>query len=98
MPAKDRSDQMRQEIIEHLRTQLEALADVCGLTDAQLAVCYQRQERVRELRHQLSVAEKMSEKMSEKMAENWEAAEQATLPRQASTSLPGNREAAVAGL
>ena len=52
--ADNRFDEMRQEIIQLLRAQLEALADLSGLTDAQLAICYRRQERVRQLRDQLS--------------------------------------------
>ena len=53
MADNGRFDEVRQEIMQLLRTQLEALADLSGLSDAQLAACYERQERVRELRNQL---------------------------------------------
>ena len=84
MPENGRLDLVRQEIIQLLRMQLEALADLSGLTDAQLTACYQRQERVRELRDQLSLADDRK-------------TEDATFPGQVSTSLPGNSEAVVAG-
>ncbi len=84
MPENGRLDHVRQEIIQLLRMQLEALADLSGLTDAQLTACYQRQERVRELRDQLSVAEDRK-------------TEDATFSGQAPASLPGNPEAVVAG-
>lgn len=54
-PENDRFDPVRQEIIQLLRAQLEALAELSGLTDAQLTACYKRQQRVRELRDLLSV-------------------------------------------
>jgi hypothetical protein len=85
MADNGRFDEMRQEIMELLRRQLEALADLSGLTDAQLTACYERQERVRELRNRLSLEEKWNP-------------EDATLPSPASNSLSGNPEAAVAGL
>jgi hypothetical protein len=54
MPQNDSSDAIRQEIIHLLHAQLEALADLSGLTDLGLAACYQRHERVRELRDRLA--------------------------------------------
>jgi hypothetical protein len=84
MPENLRFDEMRQEIMQLLRTQLEALADLSGLTDVQLAACYERQERVRELRNQLC------------LAEDWKP-EDAAVPGQSSNSLSGHPEAAVAG-
>lgn len=54
MPVNDPFGKMRLEIIQLLRAQLEALSDMSSLTDAQLADCYQRHERVRELRDRLS--------------------------------------------
>jgi hypothetical protein len=85
MADNGRFDEVRQEIMQLLRTQLEALADLSGLTDAQLTACYERQERVRELRNRLSLEEK------------WTPGD-ATLPSPASNSLSGKPEAAVAGL
>ena len=49
-----RFDEVRQEIILLLRAQLEALANLSILSDAQLADCYNRQQRVQELRDILS--------------------------------------------
>ena len=54
MPQYDLSEEIRQEMLHLLHAQLEALADLSGLTDVELAACYQRQERVRELRDKLS--------------------------------------------
>jgi hypothetical protein len=81
-PENGRFDQVRQEIFQLLRAQLEALANLSGLTDAQLTACYKRQERVRELRDLLSL-------------ESWDSAD-ATLPP--STPPPGSSEAVLAGL
>ena len=85
MRDKHRFDEVRQEIIQLLCAQLEALADLSGLSDVQLAACYERQERVRQLRDQLCVGNE------------WEA-EDAVLIGQASTSLPDNPEAAAVGI
>ena len=76
MPDDDRFDNVRREIIQLLRAQLEALADLSGLTDAQLTACYTRQERVRELRERLTLA-------MDSTPEN------AGISSQAATALPG---------
>lgn len=55
MQDNQRFDEVRQEIIHLLCAQLEALAELSGLSDAQLAACYERQQRVRQLRDQLCV-------------------------------------------
>ena len=83
MPDNNRFDQMRQEIIQLLQAQLEALADVSCLTDHELEACYNRQERVRQLRDQLSVA---TDRKSH----------DATLSGQRSSSPSADSEAAVA--
>jgi hypothetical protein len=57
MSDNERFENVRQEIMHLLHAQLEALANLSGLTDAQLAACYKRQERVRELRDQLTLTE-----------------------------------------
>ena len=44
---------VRQEILELLRRQMEALDSPLGLTDARLTECYERQARVQELREKL---------------------------------------------
>jgi hypothetical protein len=76
---------VRQEILQLLRAQLEALADLSCLTDAQLTACYERQERVRQLRDLLSVEG------------NWKSAD-ATVPNRVSTPPASSSEAVVAGL
>jgi hypothetical protein len=85
MPDNDRFDEVRQEIMQLLGAQLEALANLSGLTDVQLTACYKRQERVRELRDRLSVTG------------DWKAGDPA-LAGQASTPIPDNPPAAVAGI
>jgi hypothetical protein len=85
MPDNDRFDEMRQEIIQLLHAQLEALANLSGLTDAQLVACYKRQERVRELRDRLSVSGDWKE-------------EDVSLAAQAATSIADNPAAAVSGI
>jgi len=44
---------VRQEILQLLRQQMEALDSPLGLTDARLTECYERQGRVQELREKL---------------------------------------------
>jgi hypothetical protein len=44
---------VRQEILELLRLQMEALDSPMGLTEARLSECYERQARVHELREKL---------------------------------------------
>ena len=85
MPDNDRFDNVRQEIIQLLGAQLEALADLSGLTDAQLIACYTRQERVRELRDRLTLAMDLEP-------------ENAGIYSQAATALHGEPEAAVASV
>jgi hypothetical protein len=55
MPDNEGFDDVRREMVQLLGAQLEALADLSGLSDAQLADCYRRHERVRELRDRLSL-------------------------------------------
>jgi len=45
---------VRQEILQLLRRQMEALDSPLGLTDARLIECYERQGRVQELREKLN--------------------------------------------
>jgi len=47
---------VRQEILDLLRQQMEALDSPLGLTDARLTECYERQARVQELREKLQAA------------------------------------------
>ena len=47
---------VRQEILDLLRQQMEALDSPLGLTDARLSECYERQARVQELREKLQAA------------------------------------------
>jgi hypothetical protein len=47
---------VRQEILDLLRQQMEALDSPLGLTDTKLKECYDRQTRVQELREQLQTA------------------------------------------
>jgi hypothetical protein len=44
---------VRQEILQLLRQQMEALDSPVGLTDVRLSQCYERQARVHELREKL---------------------------------------------
>jgi hypothetical protein len=44
---------VREEILDLLRQQMEALDSPVGLTDSQLSECYERQTRVQELREKL---------------------------------------------
>lgn len=72
MSVNERLEKVRQEIIQLLQAQLEALADLSNLSDAQLAACYTRHERIRELRDRLVL-----------LGDNWnslEAAEAAAPP------------------
>jgi hypothetical protein len=50
---------VRQEILELLLLQMEALDSPEGLTDAQLRECYIRRNRVQELREKLQAASKL---------------------------------------
>ena len=85
MPDHDQFDRMRQEITQLLSAQLEALADLSGLTDAQLTACYRRHERVRELRDQLSASGA------------WKLGDP-TIPEQPAAPLAGNAEASASVL
>ena len=85
MADSNQLDEMRQEIIQLLRAQLDALANLSGVTDAQLTACYERQERVRQLRDQLSAAS------------DWRA-EETNVPGQTSAIFSGDRETAVASV
>ena len=55
MPDEPGFDEVRREIVQLLGAQLEALANLSGLSDSHLADCYRRHERVRELRDRLSL-------------------------------------------
>jgi hypothetical protein len=48
--------ELRQAIIRLLHAQMHALQQLSGLSDVELAACYERQERVSELRDQLFIA------------------------------------------
>jgi hypothetical protein len=47
---------VREEILDLLRQQMEALDSPLGLTDSQLSECYERQTRVQELREKLQAS------------------------------------------
>lgn len=53
MPLKEEIEALRREIVSLLRQQMEALDSPLGLTDTCLTECYQRQDRVQELREKL---------------------------------------------
>jgi hypothetical protein len=56
MPARgEEIAAVRQEIMDLLCEQMEALDSPSGLTDERLCDCYRRQERVQELRERLQV-------------------------------------------
>ena len=61
MPQNEDCHGLRQEIIQLLRAQMEALEEPSRLSDVELAACYRRQEKVGELRDQLFVALKPKE-------------------------------------
>jgi hypothetical protein len=54
VPQTLESDGIREEMIRLLRAQMETLDASPVLSDEDLAACYRRQERVRELRDRLS--------------------------------------------
>ena len=56
MPQNEDCHGLRQEIIQLLRAQMQALEEPSRLSDVELAACYRRQEKVGELRDQLFVA------------------------------------------
>ena len=56
MPQIDSCHELRQEILQLLRAQMQALEEPSRLSDVELAACYRRQEKVGELRDQLFVA------------------------------------------
>jgi hypothetical protein len=56
MPGEGNIAAVRQEIMDLLRQQMEALNSPLGLTDARLSECYERQARVQELREKLQAA------------------------------------------
>jgi len=53
MQAADELVAMREEILELLCQQMDALDSPLGLTDARLIECYERQARVQELREKM---------------------------------------------
>ena len=71
---------VRQEILELLRRQMEALDSPLGLTDDRLIECYERQARVQELREKLQALS--SSQVEAESARN-EATERRSRPRQA---------------
>jgi hypothetical protein len=52
---------VRQEILQLLRQQIDALNSPLGLTDARLTECYERQARVQELREKMQALSNASE-------------------------------------
>lgn len=58
------SESLRLEMISLLRAQMQALNTLSGLTDKELAACYARQERVRELRDRLTQANQLAESVT----------------------------------
>jgi hypothetical protein len=56
MPQNEESHELRREILELLCSQMQALQQLSLLSDMELLACYQRQERVSELRDQLFMA------------------------------------------
>jgi hypothetical protein len=63
MPQNEDCHGLRQEIIELLRAQMQALEEPSRLSDVELAACYRREEKVGELRDQVFVALKPKEAM-----------------------------------
>src|ERR1700738_2028882 len=63
MPQNEDCHGLRQEIIELLRAQMQALEEPSRLSDVELAACYRRQEKVGELRDQLCIALKPKKAM-----------------------------------
>ena len=55
---------LRQEMMDLLRQQMEALDSPQGMTDAQLIECYNRQGRVQELREKLQALSTKQEALS----------------------------------
>src|ERR1700731_3744387 len=70
---------VRQEILELLRQQMEALDSPLGLTDARLSECYERQARVQELRETLQA---LSSSKAEAEPAGNQATERQSPPRQ----------------
>jgi hypothetical protein len=56
MPQNEESHELRREILQLLCSQMQALQQLSLLSDMELLACYQRQERVSELRDQLFMA------------------------------------------
>ena len=61
MPQNEDCHGLRQEILQLLRAQMQALEEPSRLSDVELAACYRRQEKVGELRDQLYIALKPKE-------------------------------------
>jgi hypothetical protein len=56
MPQNEECHELRREILQLLCSQMQALQQLSLLSDMELLACYQRQERVSELRDQLFMA------------------------------------------
>ena len=56
MPQNEDCHELRQEILQLLCAQMQALEQPSRLSDVELSACYRRQERVAELRDQLLIA------------------------------------------
>jgi hypothetical protein len=63
MPENEDCHALRQEILQLLEAQMQALEDSSRLSDLELSACYRRQEKVSELRDQLSIALKPKEEL-----------------------------------
>lgn len=75
---------VREEILQLLRQQMEALDSPLGLTDARLSECYERQGRVQELREKLqamSISVTEAESLPDEAAETRPRAPQVMPPR-----------------
>ncbi len=56
MPQSEDCQELRREIFQLLRAQMQALEEPSQLSDVELSACYRRQEKVAELRDQLFTA------------------------------------------
>jgi len=56
MPQSGGSQELREEILQLLRAQMQALEQPSRLSDVELSACYRRQEKVGELRDLLFIA------------------------------------------
>jgi len=67
MPISSEAVAVREEMLDLLRQQMEALDSPLGLTDARLTECYDRQVRVQELRERLQALTEEGSKADERV-------------------------------